>query len=539
MLRHYGRLLARITGTGPDEEGAPPVSRNKAEKAINKFLDLVASAYDSPASAGVQSGPLEDFYGTTISALSCDRSGEVGGAYLRMVPKVQLRWAHYLQQAGRMDHLAVLLSEIADTEEAIAQTTQGQGAQGQGQEQGQGQTAGPAYPCFRIDLSSQSIAGVLSAPAAAASASASAAAAAGGSSRLELLSLRLALHEATNNAPGLRDTHAEAASLVRDAVAHPSVMGVVQLTGGKLALANRQWPLARDLLLDAFKAFEGAGIRDKTHLSLRLYLVAALLSNNRINPFDSQETKAYQRNPAVAPFAALAGARIGHDVPAFIRAVAAAKESFASVSPSASDLALVSSCLDQLVLLARTQALLDFVQPFSRVRIDRIAQAVGFDGPTATASAAAVALAEVLVAAAASAAEATGSGGGGMVALGCGLLVDAASLAILEGAAIDRPQGLLLLAPALAPLTSAPGATAGDLEYSVVQSMAGGLRAELRRVTADPDAGADTAAGRNKRRRGGPDAFTAAISMGLALARAGAGGGGMYDEHDFIAHSMS
>jgi COP9 signalosome complex subunit 2 len=78
------------------------------------------------------------------------------------------------------------------------------------------------------------------------------------------------------------------------------------------------WPQrARVEFTAAFKAFEEAGNGPKTLGALRCLLLASMLSGSKLNPFDSPDTKAYEREPALGSMAALSAAFLAGDLAAF------------------------------------------------------------------------------------------------------------------------------------------------------------------------------------------------------------------------------
>ena len=64
-------------------------------------------------------------------------------------------------------------------------------------------------------------------------------------------------------------------------------------------MEERAWEAARVAFLDAFRAYDEAGMAERTLACLRYMLLANMLAGGRINPFDSQETKAYERDASI------------------------------------------------------------------------------------------------------------------------------------------------------------------------------------------------------------------------------------------------
>lgn len=95
----------------------------------------------------------------------------------------------------------------------------------------------------------------------------------------------------------LRNLYQKATS-IESAVAPPKVLGVIHESGGKMFLRQRQWTQAFNALGSAFRNYDLAG--DARKLSCLQYLVvAAMLSESSMNPFDMPEAKSYQGEPEI------------------------------------------------------------------------------------------------------------------------------------------------------------------------------------------------------------------------------------------------
>jgi len=134
---------------------------------------------------------------------------------------------------------------------------------------------------------------------------------------LEVCALQIQMHEELRDTKRCSEAFHRAKGIAKSAVPHPSITGTIQEAGGKLAMGERDWEAARLYFLEAFKAYEEAGLTGRTLACLRYMLLANMLSASRINPFDSQETKAYERDPAITPMTALTDAYLADDIAAF------------------------------------------------------------------------------------------------------------------------------------------------------------------------------------------------------------------------------
>lgn len=100
-----------------------------------------------------------------------------------------------------------------------------------------------------------------------------------------------------DNPKELRSLYQKATS-IESAVAPPKVLGVIHESGGKMFLRQRQWTPAFNALGNAFRNYDLAG--DARKLSCLQYLVvAAMLSESAMNPFDMPEARSYQGEPEI------------------------------------------------------------------------------------------------------------------------------------------------------------------------------------------------------------------------------------------------
>ena len=102
-------------------------------------------------------------------------------------------------------------------------------------------------------------------------------------------SRRAAADTATKNNKKLKSLYSKALQ-IRSAIPHPKIMGVIRECGGKMHMAQREFEKARNDFFEAFKNYDEAGVSGR--ISCLKYLVLAnMLMNSDINPFDSPEAK--------------------------------------------------------------------------------------------------------------------------------------------------------------------------------------------------------------------------------------------------------
>ena len=304
---------------------AATVSRNRAEKSINSILELVSSlgaGAGAPAGAPAGAATLRAFYAATLSVLT----GAGGGASMdRLAFKTRLKLARSCLASRAWGDLRAVLDELSG------------GGGGGGTATGSGDGGG----------------------------------APGGdsSAALEVLALRLQMAAELDDKPALASLVAQAQA-VRGAVPAPAVSGVIHESAGKLLMGDREWGKARGEFLEAFKAFNEAGAGPRLLANLQYLLVAHMLSGSRIAPFDDQAVKAYERDAAVVPFAALARAFAADDVAAFMAVLRKAERALEAD-------AFTARFLGDLKAGVRARAALALVTPYTRVRVDYVAAELG------------------------------------------------------------------------------------------------------------------------------------------------------------------
>lgn len=83
---------------------------------------------------------------------------------------------------------------------------------------------------------------------------------------------------------------------ISTALTHPRIMGIIKECGGKVFFYLRNFERARLEFYDAFKSYDEAGSEYKNR-SLKYFTLCSLVSENEVNPFESQETQTYSQLP--------------------------------------------------------------------------------------------------------------------------------------------------------------------------------------------------------------------------------------------------
>ncbi|CAD7956054.1 unnamed protein product [Amoebophrya sp. A25] len=84
------------------------------------------------------------------------------------------------------------------------------------------------------------------------------------------------------------------------AIADPRNLAVIRECGGRyLYMRERQWQLAYNELFEAFQTYQATGNAPKAKLMLKFLVLANMLSESDINPFNSREAKVYAEDPEI------------------------------------------------------------------------------------------------------------------------------------------------------------------------------------------------------------------------------------------------
>jgi COP9 signalosome complex subunit 2 len=107
-----------------------------------------------------------------------------------------------------------------------------------------------------------------------------------GTQLLEVYALEIQMYTTTKNNKKLAHLYTQALQ-IQSAIPHPRIMGVIRECGGKMHMAQREWEKARTDFFEAFKNYDEAGAQRRIQC-LKYLVIANMLMNSNINPFDSQ-----------------------------------------------------------------------------------------------------------------------------------------------------------------------------------------------------------------------------------------------------------
>jgi COP9 signalosome complex subunit 2 len=144
----------------------------------------------------------------------------------------------------------------------------------------------------------------------------------------------------------------------------PRVVGIIRECGGKLFMRQRNWAEANDCFKQAFLSFDEAGSHRRI-ACLKYLVLASILSDSAINPFDTKEAKSYETDPEVQAFTRLIAAGDRNDVKQF--------ESILADKSISSD-PFIMMYVKPLRHRVRLQTIAALTRPYSRIFLSRIAR---------------------------------------------------------------------------------------------------------------------------------------------------------------------
>ncbi|CAJ0856168.1 17844_t:CDS:2, partial [Entrophospora sp. SA101] len=120
-----------------------------------------------------------------------------------------------------------------------------------------------------------------------------------GTHLLEIFALEIQMYTETKNNKKLKALYQQCLH-VKSAIPHPRIMGVIRECGGKMHMGEKEWFKAQTDFFESFKNYDEAGSPQRIQV-LKYLVLANMLNESQIDPFDSQETKPYKhKNEIVA-----------------------------------------------------------------------------------------------------------------------------------------------------------------------------------------------------------------------------------------------
>ncbi|KAI9175758.1 hypothetical protein H9P43_006122 [Blastocladiella emersonii ATCC 22665] len=279
------------------------VTRNESEKSINNMLDLVSGT-------GVGTGCqdlafLEQVYNATLATLEALRND-------RLWLKCNLKLAKLYLDRREYTRLARVLKQL----QASVRSDDGSDDQRKGTQQ------------------------------------------------LEILALEIQMYSETKNNKKLKELYQQCLS-IKSAIPSPRIMGIIRECGGKMHMAEANWSEAQSAFFESFKNYDDAGSYQRIHV-LKYLVLANMLAESEIDPFDSQETKPYKSDPEIAAMTDLVAAYHRRDIAAFEKILRTNRRSIM-------DDPFIREYIDEVLHTIRAQVIVSLIQPYTRIELAFIA----------------------------------------------------------------------------------------------------------------------------------------------------------------------
>ncbi|CAL5034279.1 unnamed protein product [Urochloa decumbens] len=278
------------------------VTRNYSGKCINNIMDFVSG------SASQNFSPLQEFYQTTLKALEDNTETKNE----RLWFKTNLKLCKIWFGMGEYGRMSKILKELHKT-------------------------------CQREDGSDDQKKGTR---------------------LLEVYAIEIQMYTETKNNKKLKELYQRALS-IKSAIPHPRIMGIICECGGKMHMAERQWAEAATDFFEAFKNYDEAG-NPRRIQCLKYLVLANMLMESEVNPFDGQEAKPYKNDPEILAMTNLIAVYQKNDIMEF--------EKILKSNRTIMDDPFIRNYIEDLLKNIRTQALLKLIKPYTRIRIPFISQ---------------------------------------------------------------------------------------------------------------------------------------------------------------------
>ena len=191
-----------------------------------------------------------------------------------------------------------------------------------------------------------------------------------GTQLLEIYALRIQVYTKLKLGKKLRELYMKAL-LIKSAIPHPRILGVIRECAGKMKLSERDYEGAYTDFFEAFKAYDEAGSHRRIQC-LKYVVLSNMLTVSSINAFDSQEAKAYKNDPAIVNMTDLLSAYQRNDI-----------KTFESILAKNSDILLddefIRENIVQLFKNIRTHVLLEMLKPYTRIRLQFLAKELNIE----------------------------------------------------------------------------------------------------------------------------------------------------------------
>lgn len=143
-------------------------------------------------------------------------------------------------------------------------------------------------------------------------------------------------------------------------------MGIIRECGGKMHMSEKNWASAQYDFFEAFKNYDEAGSPQRIS-SLKYLVLAHMLMDSVIDPFDSQETKPYKQDSQIFAMTNLVAAYQRRDVHE-------AEKIIRNNRDTIMDDTFIAMYIQEVLVSLRTQWILGILQSYTKIEVSHIAR---------------------------------------------------------------------------------------------------------------------------------------------------------------------
>ncbi|ORX59175.1 putative COP9 signalosome complex subunit [Piromyces finnis] len=177
---------------------------------------------------------------------------------------------------------------------------------------------------------------------------------------VEVFAIEIQMYTEMKNTKKLKPLYEQCLN-VKSAIPHPRIMGIIRECGGKMHMIEGKWQDAQTDFFEAFKNFDEAGSPQRIQC-LKYLVLANMLSESQINPFDSQETKPYKNDSQIVALTNLINAYQRVDIQEFESILQKNKSSIMG-DP------FIRTYMDDVIKNIRSQVLIKLIKPYTRIKL--------------------------------------------------------------------------------------------------------------------------------------------------------------------------
>lgn len=187
-----------------------------------------------------------------------------------------------------------------------------------------------------------------------------------GGQLLEIYALEIQMYTEQKDNKKLRSLYEKSMALKSNALLNPRTTGIIRECGGKMNMREKQWDKAATDFFEAFKSYDEAGVERRIDC-LKYLVLANMLSNSDINPFEANEAKPYKSHPDIVALTDLISAFQRKDIKQFERILRENRKLILEDT-------FIRNYIEELLRTIRTEVIRFIIKPYTTIRLTSIAK---------------------------------------------------------------------------------------------------------------------------------------------------------------------